>query len=218
MKVELFIYALIILLVVICCYIIGCVGLEWFPYIGTISNPNLINNTLLNLSYSYLAAFIFYIFITVLPYRLKRRKFRVVVKNMLLIIKGKLDMCNHEFLPITEQNKILSHSEIIERWQNTDISISPSPFNALGSRMTILESLNQQKKEIIEIIVDIKDYKDYLTTTELLDIEKIKNDDYFQVLKAFSFTAVNKFPNIRKSCAELMIKLQTFLDKFIKQF
>ena len=55
------------LLAFICLYIIGCVGLGILPEIGTISNYQAVNEVLINLSYSVLAAIIFFLFTSVLP-------------------------------------------------------------------------------------------------------------------------------------------------------
>jgi len=61
-------------------YIIFCVGLGWFWTIGFSFDSDKINQILINLSYSYMAGFIFYILVSYLPYRLKTEKLKPVIK------------------------------------------------------------------------------------------------------------------------------------------
>lgn len=76
-------YALLTIITALAFYVIGCVGLEWFPTIGYCSNAHSINTVLLNLSYSYLASIIFYIVIDLVPrWSNEHRAFEIFKKDL----------------------------------------------------------------------------------------------------------------------------------------
>lgn len=67
-------------------YILFCVGLGWFWTIGSSTNYERINQVLLNLSYSYIAGLIFYIFIEYIPKKIAAKKAFNIWKNQLVNI------------------------------------------------------------------------------------------------------------------------------------
>ena len=61
-------------LTIACIYLICHIGLGWFFPIGTSDNFEKINNVLINLSYSYMAGFTFYLLVEYFPKRVAQKK------------------------------------------------------------------------------------------------------------------------------------------------
>ena len=64
----------LLVLTTVCIYIILCIGLGWFWEIGHIENAEKVNSVLINLSYSYMAGFVFFILIEYIPKRISSKK------------------------------------------------------------------------------------------------------------------------------------------------
>ena len=70
---------------ILCLYVIGCVGLNIFPTLGFCQKADAINSVGLNLSYSFIAGWIFYLLITYFPYRFFKRKFSPIIRDFQLM-------------------------------------------------------------------------------------------------------------------------------------
>jgi len=73
-------------LTMVCIYIILCIGLGWFWKIGHIENAEKVNAVLINLSYNYMAAFVFFILIEYIPKRISSKKAFLIWKSKLVTI------------------------------------------------------------------------------------------------------------------------------------
>ena len=87
-----FIVSFLTLLTILCLYIITYVGLGYGWAIGCSDNWQRINAVALNLSYSYIAGLIFYLFTSTLPYYFRKTKVAKIIKEK----KGwYTDDCSH---------------------------------------------------------------------------------------------------------------------------
>lgn len=85
---------------IVCVYVIFCAGLHVLPGVASCNNAKDVNNVLLNLSYSYLAGGIFYLFTSTLPRFQKSRRYRSIINEKEKQIYEKLVGCMQCVFPI----------------------------------------------------------------------------------------------------------------------
>lgn len=78
-------------------YAVLNIGLGCLWTIGVSDNADKINQVLLNLSYSYLAGCIFYLLVTFLPERFRKRKTQSIVSNKYELIKKQVEFSVQAF-------------------------------------------------------------------------------------------------------------------------
>lgn len=175
-------------------YIILCVGLDWFWTIGSLDNADKINLVLINLSYSYIAGFIFYVLVSYLPYRLKTEKLKPAIRFKIENLYKQINACAQTF----ETNEIpdliqsLTQDHLKELVNKNNMYKNSFYGNMVGYNMNNLKFLNLTKDNTFGIIDSLLDYKEYLKTSQLLDIEKIKDSDFFHLVKVSEDSPVAK--------------------------
>lgn len=187
-------------------YAIGAIGLQCLPSIGTSSNYENINAVLLNLSYSYIAGCIFYIFTSYLPHFIKAQKFKPIILNKCSIIRGRIEDSMKCVLPMTQWNNLTITEDILAKTFSSVSIFSPSAYSIAKQNATILEHLKGQRKEIKQLILDILEYKEYLSIDEVAKVESIRESDYFSLLNAFQFPIMDN-PRKREQVAHELWKV-----------
>lgn len=177
----------LIAITLISLYIVLCIGLDWFWKIGNSENADKINIVLINLSYSYIAGFIFYILVSYLPFRLKTEKLKPVVKLKIDNLYNQINACAQTF----EANEIPDIIQSITKDQLKGLVNKKGMYNnsfygdQVGYEMNNLKFLNLTKCNTFEIIDSLLDYKEYLKTRQVLNIEKIRDSDFFLLVKFY---------------------------------
>lgn len=177
---------ILVILTFLCLYAITHIGLGWFWHWGTCSNYQQVNLVLVNLSYSYLAGFVFYLLTSYFPYMLKCHKLKRPIVEKLKTINGKLVDSAKCVFPMASWNYLaLTEDELIRQFSQVSIN-DPSAYSIAGINMNILSHLLTQRDNIIDVINGVLEYKEYLTVEQLLNLERIKDGEYFSLLKVFS--------------------------------
>ena len=68
---------------ILCLYAVFQIRLGWFWYIGSVENADAINSIIEGLSYSYIAAYLFYLLTSYVPERRRKMKLYVVINDRL---------------------------------------------------------------------------------------------------------------------------------------
>lgn len=159
--------------------------------LGMSSNADDINEVLVNLSYSYLAAVFFFWVADRIPYRYKKEKIKMRLKGKFNIIKEDIRRSKEVVAPfVLASNKDLSREEFIVQFKQKNLE-----EKCYFSETTrIIDHLEFLKKDIIFNIEYLLTYNEYLTIKqyalllEILDypylnrriIPKIDVDKEFQ--------------------------------------
>lgn len=146
------------------------------PVYLTESFINGLNRVFLALSYSYLAGVIVYWFTTVFPYYLAKKQIRPVIKNRISDIGSHLSKMNLEFRApgnnpeITEIDKVRALFTT-EKWR----AKCHIPDNLACYDVT--DAFIRDYRELQRMVgLLIHDYMKYLTTEQLLLLEKLRKD------------------------------------------
>lgn len=133
-------------------------------------NADEINEVLVNLSYSYLAAFFFYWVAERIPHCYKKRKIRMRLRSKFNIIKEDIRRSKEVVVPfVLSHNKDLNQEEFVERFKQIDLGDECY----FSKTMKIIDHLEFLKKDIIFNIEYLLTYNEYLTLgqyTLLLEI------------------------------------------------
>ena len=204
---------------ILCLYVIGCVGLEIFPTLGYSEKANAINSVVLNLSYSFIAGWIFYLLVSYFPYKQRKSKLQKVIDEKFKNIHVKFIDCAKSMYPMTQWNNIhISKENLIKKMKNISIT-DMSSYSIAGINRTIIDHLIAQRTDIKNLIKEILEYKEYLNDEQLVIIEQIRNSTYFSILNAFAIPIMNN-PQVRESAASELYKQielsRRLLEKTVK--
>ena len=180
-----FINTILVLLTISCIYIIGCVGLDIFPTIGTCEKADNYNIVLLNLSYSYIAGLIFYALVSELPYRIQKTKLKPIIDSKISDLSTQIECCVKTFRE-EETIQTITKQHLEELVQNKDIYDQSSIANAVGYNMNNLQFLVNTRKRCYEIISkEIVPYKKYIDCQKMANIEKIRSSIFFRLTSVY---------------------------------
>ncbi|MCH5219364.1 MAG: hypothetical protein J1F20_02250 [Muribaculaceae bacterium] len=193
---------LIVVISVLAVYCICAVGLGWFWKIGDFANAEAINAVLLNLSYSYIAGAIFYVFISFLPHLIMAHKLKKPLQAKFNNIRDKFSNSINSVYPIEVWNtRSYDRNDIISRFKRLQSVHTASPMRAIHPGVSVMDHLRAQRDAILKEIRYTLEYKDYLSSEQIIVLEKIRNCAYFPFLNAFGNPALD-LPNMRESLAK----------------
>jgi len=161
-------------LVVICLCIVVYVNFE-ISIIGFPSTyAKAFNNLYANISYSFLAGYIFYLLTIKLPNAIKKDKASVFLKEKYNIIH-----CNIlEVLKNYSYNKdiiSISKEEYEKLFKDKSVFEEGIRYNSQFKKRLVIDSYDNLAKEIIKTIPDILIHKEYLSFDVVTELEKMRN-------------------------------------------
>lgn len=202
---------------VLCLYAVIQIRLGCLWYIGCVDNAESVNSIIEGLSYSYIAAYIFFLLTVFLPSRKRRRKIASVIKERVHEIgTNNIDSILLEFgrdTHLSSEYRDIQHTEEILQSKNWDTEV-PLIKEFDGFRITYFKYTVAHCKAIQNKIADIIiRYADVLTEDEITALEKFsKNQFISQILKLGSHPTMKVNDGV-KSLVEAFIKMQKeFLD------
>lgn len=201
------VFIILTLLTILCSYCILHVGLGWLWPIGTCEDANSVNQVLLNLSYSYIAGFIFYLLVSFLPNYLKKRKIIPSIRLKVGDLYKQINACLQTF-ESTEKADLLytiTHERIIALINGADMYGQSFYAHMVGYDMNNLQFLVATKERIFTLIDQILGYKEFLNGDQLLEIEKIHDSTYFHLIKVYEDSPVARFYYTHQKFKDSMI-------------
>jgi len=175
---------ILIVLVIICLYAICCIGLGWFWKIAGSENATQINQVLINLSYSYIAGLIFYLLVSYFPSQIRKDKIRPVIEKKFIAISIQIESNIQAFNAIKEEGMLTNITE-----QQLTALIQPkslfenSFFGVeIGINNPIYQLLLSSRKATLERCEEVLTYRDYMQEKEIVEIENIRESNYFRIL------------------------------------
>ena len=179
----------------LCLYAVLQIRLGCFWYIGSVKNADAINSIIEGLSYSYIAAYLFYILTSYLPERKRKKKLGLVIQDRVhkigvACINGIL----FEFARETGLKADYSdtqHTEEILKSKNWDVEV-PILKRYKGVSVSYFRYANLQCKDIKERVADIVlRYKEVMTAEELVALENLTKELFISHMESLS-----SYPNM----------------------
>ena len=196
----------------LCLYAVIQIRLGCFWYVGSIGNAEAVNSIIEGLSYSYIAAYLFYILTSSLPARRRKKKLypiirervqRIGTKNIhsILLEFGRKTGLSYDYKNTDHTTEVLKSKD----W-DTEVPLIKQ-YN--GISITYFRYTVAQSKAIRERVADIIiRYKEVLTEDELVILEDFADMAFFSTVESLS-----SFPNMTvnsgvDSLVEDFVKMQ----------
>ena len=200
-----------LLLLIVSVYAICNIELDWFWSIPVKYNPEHVNRILLNLSYSYLAGYLFYLLVTQIPYLQRSKKFRKIIVAKYEILNYQIES-NIQAFGANKTNVLntITLNELTDLIQSKEITDVAHQAKEIDYKTSILILLNRSLNTIIQTCHEILNiYKDYLTESEVMTIEKIRTSQYFDFIyepnpQNISQTTLNYYHESKDEVAKLL--------------
>lgn len=196
------------ILTVFSAYIICAVGLGWFWLIGNCDNAERINEVLINLSYSYVAGLIFYVLVTYLPKLQAKKTITPVLKFKIINLKKEINACIQTF-GTNEDEKLVDNitkEQLSQLINQADMYSNSFYANMVGYQQNNFQFLNATRSNVYAIMGQLIEYKEYMSTEQLIDIEKIRDSTFFHLTKVYEDTPIAKLYYTSNDFKEVMVK------------
>jgi len=201
---------LLTIITLVCIYIIMYVGLGYGWPIGVCENYQRINSVLLNLSYSYMAGLVFYLFTSTLPHLINADKLKTVIKEKESIIYGRLEDCVKAAYSANDEIPGYSKESLAKQYECHKMS-DPCYYLIFSLK----QYLQLQRSNITDIINGLLVYADYLPSDELQTLEKVKDSQFFSQISVFQWEEMDE-PEQRRKAGEYLYDLIEQTSKFKK--
>lgn len=160
-------------------------------FIGTSDYAEIINDMLVNLSYSYIAAYLFYLMTSRLPVVMRKRKLMPVIQNRVEEI-GRRSIY-YVLLEFSRDNNEL-HADYKHIDGTEDVLASkvwtdemPTVHRQFGIRINYLNYVRHQCDDLKERVAVVLDrYKDEMTEEQITALEEMTGLYIFRLLELFS--------------------------------
>ena len=171
---------------ILCLYVIGCVELDIFPRLGFCQKANEINSIGLNLSYSVIAGWIFYLMTTYFPYRSLKHKLSPIVNGRIKDLCKQIEACVHTFsIENSDVINSITKERLLDLIQAKGIYSQSCLAEQVGYKMDNLQFLVETRRNCFDIIEKLVPYMEYLTDEQVVAIEKIRDSSYFHLTKNY---------------------------------
>jgi len=182
---------LLFFVAIICFSIIVVVKFNLDFTIGYSKDANIINDILVNLSYSFIAAYLFYLLSVFFPNYVNKRRYTPFIKNKLNLVYENIDACVVSFLSYLPENDGINKTYTIDTINFKELKLlidnnsfyNPSSYNkTLMLNFTNAGFIISIKQKVFSALSEILEYKDYLPSDAIKDIELIRNSDLWHLL------------------------------------
>ncbi len=199
---------------IIAIYCILQVKFDFAFYIGPADNADKINEVIVNLSYSYLAGYVFYILTVKLPYWGTKRKIEKPLKSKLDLVLRKCISSMESIYPQSVHGKIvLEEDSFVEDFKNISYF---QECSIIGMKIPVISYIKAAHEENRKTITEILEYKSWLSADQISMLEQIRSADLPLVITALSlpgFKEVLDNPTSRETLARSIFQLYVLAQK-----
>lgn len=162
------------------------INLQW-RFLGFVSDQaTSINEIYKGLSFSFVAAYCFYILTVIIPYEVKKKKYNPFICDKFKIIYEQVDSCIITFKPININEKYIINNITYEELQklisNKSFYDTSNYSRIKGANYINIQHLYEMRDYLYKLIPQFLEYKDYLSENIVSSIENIRNSEFFMKL------------------------------------
>ena len=157
-----------------------CISVESRCFLFTIESStlaNAINNIILALSYSYIAAAIFHCIVIVIPFRRRKKVMAQYLNNQLFVIRENLRLCKLEIIPFEAlcSNKV-TKKQFVSIFSKQNIYTK----SLITKRFSKLSRFNELRISIINTLNIILAYREYIDDGFFDLLNSILNSEFIR--------------------------------------
>lgn len=208
---------IVLCICVICLYAVIQIRLGCFWFIGSIENADAVNSIIEGLSYSYIAAYLFYVLTSFLPINRRKRKLKPIIRNKVQRIGSKnirnilLEFARETELESNYRDTV--HTREILQSKNWDEEV-PLIKKFRGIPTTYFRYTAFECQEIRERVADIINrYKNEMTDDEFVILEDFSESSFISLILSLSSFPAMTVNSGRDSLIADFVKMQ---NKFME--
>lgn len=167
----------VLIIALICIYSILQIKFNIAYWLGTSVYADAINEVIANLSYSYLAGYIFYILTVALPNWKMKIKCQKALQSKMRLIESNYKACAESVLPFPNNlPQDLTKETLVEIFKEFSY-LGPCRLKFLGINVPAISYIKQKHEENKKLATELLEYKPWLNSTTIADIEEIRNSN-----------------------------------------
>lgn len=174
------------ILALVCLYVILQIKFEFAFWIGYSDKAEAWNGILTNLSYSYLAGFIFFLLTVTLPHVKMRAKVKKALEGKVNQIATNYWACIESVVPFPKGlTRNLTKGNVVMMFKEAS-SLQLCRLSSVGINVSVVEYIKAKHKENKELATELLEYKSWLSSETIAQIEIIRNANLMSVVISMS--------------------------------
>ena len=174
------------IIALLCLYAIFQIKFDFAYWVGDSFYAEDINDIITNLSYSYMAGYIFYLLTVSLPYIKMKSKTKKALDSKISTIINNYNACLESVVPLpTEVKADLTKEEAIDLFRTVSY-MSPCRLSSIGQNVSIATYIKIKHEENQKLATQLLEYKPWLSSTTIAEIENIRNSSLSNIIIALT--------------------------------
>lgn len=173
---------LVCIIALVCLYAILQIKLGFAFWIGSCERAYEYNEIIINLSYSYLAGFIFFLLTVTLPHEKMRAKVKKALEGKVNLIATNYWACIESVVPFPKGLTRNQTKEDVVMMFKEASSLQLCRLSSVGVNVSVAEYIKAKHKENKELATELLEYKPWLSSETIAQIEKIRNANLMSVV------------------------------------
>lgn len=166
----------------ICLYAIFQIKFDFAFWLGRSENADKWNEIITNVSYSYLAGFIFFLLTVTLPHLKMRAKVKKALEGKVNQIATNYWACIESVVPFPKGLTRNQTKEDVVMMFKEASSLQLCRLSSVGINVSVAEYIKAKHKENKELATELLEYKSWLSSETIAQIEKIRNANLMSVV------------------------------------
>lgn len=166
----------------ICLYAIFQIKFDFAFWLGRSENADKWNEIITNVSYSYLAGFIFFLLTVTLPHVKMRAKVKKALEGKVNQIATNYWACIESVVPFPKGLTRKQTKENVVMMFKEASSLQLCRLSSVGINVSVAEYIKAKHKENKELATELLEYKLWLSSETIAQIEKIRNANLMSVV------------------------------------
>lgn len=166
----------------ICLYAIFQIKFDFAFWLGRSENADKWNEIITNVSYSYLAGFIFFLLTVTLPHLKMRAKVKKALEGKVNQIATNYWACIESVVPFPKGLTRNQTKEDVVMMFKEASSLQLCRLSSVGINVSVAEYIKAKHKENKELATELLEYKLWLSSETIAQIEKIRNANLMSVV------------------------------------
>jgi len=166
----------------ICLYAIFQIKFDFAFWLGRSENADKWNEIITNVSNSYLAGFIFFLLTVTLPHVKMRAKVKKALEGKVNQIATNYWACIESVVPFPKGLTRNQTKEDVVMMFKEASSLQLCRLSSVGINVSVAEYIKAKHKENKELATELLEYKSWLSSETIAQIEKIRNANLMSVV------------------------------------
>lgn len=173
----------VIAIALICLYAIFQIKFNFAFWMGYSEKADAWNEIITNLSYSYLAGFIFYLLTVTLPHKKMKGKVKVALDSKLNMIRSNYKACVESvYHPLKAMSLDITKDEAIANFKEVSFYQKCKMGYFQDKDISVVDYIRLKHQENVIRAAELLEYKPWLSSETVAQIEEIRNSNLLAVI------------------------------------